>query len=132
MGINMKFQITVLLALVAAAAAAKLPMGEYKQQAMAARDNAQNKMADAVANAQNMLSQNNIDFDVQNQVDSAMTAFKQNIAAHNYQAKAQQMANNAKQQMNNALKGIENKKLRSNLKNLFANLQSEGKKMIAE
>merc|ERR1711957_1150578 len=117
--INMKFQITVLFALVAAAAAAKLPMGEYKQQAMAARDNAQNKMADAVANAQNMLSQNNIDFDVQNQVDSAMTAFKQNIAAQNYQAKAQQ-------QMNNALKGIENKKLRSNLKNLFANLQSEG------
>merc|ERR1712127_136384 len=92
--INMKFQITVLFALVAAAAAAKLPMGEYKQQAMAARDNAQNKMADAVANAQNMLSQNNIDFDVQN-----------------YQAKAQQMANNVKQQMNNALKGIENKKL---------------------
>merc|ERR1711957_580759 len=88
--INMKFQITVLFALVAAAAAAKLPMGEYKQQAMAARDNAQNKMADAVANAQNMLSQNNIDFDVQNQVDSAMTAFKQNIAAQNYQAKAQQ------------------------------------------
>merc|ERR1712127_932448 len=90
--INMKFQITVLFALVAAAAAAKLPMGEYKQQAMAARDNAQNKMADAVA-------------------------------------KAQQMANNAKQQMNNALKGIENKKLRNNLKNLLANLQSEGKKM---
>merc|ERR1712127_14122 len=92
--INMKFQITVLFALVAAAAAAKLPMDQYKQQAMAARDNAQNKMADAVANAQNMLSQNNIDIDVQN-----------------YQAKAQQMANNAKQQMNSALKGIENKKL---------------------
>merc|ERR1712071_335616 len=126
--INMKLQITVLFALVAAAAAAKLPMDQYKQQAMAARDNAQSKMADADANAQNMLSQNNIDFDVQSQVDSAMNAFKQNIEAQDFQGQANAAVNNAKKQMNQALKGIENKKLRNNLKNLFTSLQAEASK----
>merc|ERR1712127_445095 len=119
--INMKLQITVLFALVAAAAAAKLPMDQYKQQAMAARDNAQNK-----------LSQNNIDFDVQDQVDSAMTALKQNIEAQDFQGQANVAVKNAKKQMNQALQGIENQKLRKNLKNLFATLQAEASKKMAD
>lgn len=125
----MKFQITVLFALVAAAAAAKLPIDQYKQQAMAAKNTAENKMSAAVNNAQQMLKENNIDFDVQSQVDSAIQALQKNIEAQNYQAQAEQMAQTAKQQMNKALEGIENQTLRNNLSNLFKNLQSEGKKM---
>merc|ERR1739838_263227 len=126
--LNMKLQFAILLTIAAFAAANQVD--DLKDQFNAAKGQANSGMNKAIADAQNFLDQQNVQFDVKSQVDNAVAEALNRIKAQKFDQQAATLGKNAKKNVNQALKKIDNQKLRNNLINLLKNVEAEAKKAM--
>merc|ERR1712045_957736 len=116
---NMKLQLAVFFACFLAFGAANL-----QQQA-------QDKVNAAIAQSQQILNQNNVEFDVSNFVNQVSQKIQAEAAAKNYQQQAYNIIKDSKKSIKDALNnsGL-NKNVKKNLLNLLKNVEAEAKKAI--
>merc|ERR1712036_52574 len=126
--LNMKLQFAILLTIAAFAAANQVD--DLKAKFNAAKGQANSGMNQAINDAQSFLNKQNVKFDVQKQVDSAVAEALNRFKAQKFDQQAQTLEKNARKNVNQALKKIENQKLRNNLINLLKNVESEAKKAM--
>merc|ERR1712157_304753 len=111
---NMKLQLAVLFACFLAFGSANI-----QQQA-------QERVNAAIGQAQQILSQNNVDFDVSNFVNQVNQKIQAEAEAQNYQEKAEAIIKSSRDSIKNALKKSQlNQNVKKNLLNLLKNVEAE-------
>ena len=115
----MKLQLAVLFACFLAFGSANL-----QQQA-------QEKVNAAIAQSQQILNQNNVDFDVSNFANQVYQKIQAEASAQNYQQQANNIIKSSKKSIKDALNnsGL-NQNVKKNLLNLLKNVEAEAKKAI--
>merc|ERR1712178_358965 len=116
---NMKLQLAVLFVCLLAFGSANL-----QQQA-------QEKVNAAIAQSQQILNQNNVDFDVRKLANQVYQKIQAEASAQNYQQQANNIIKNSKKSIKDALNnsGL-NQNVKKNLLNLLKNVEAEAKKAI--
>merc|ERR1711972_473320 len=123
---NMKLQLAVLFACFLAFGSANI-----QQQAQQIQQQAQEKINASIAQSQQILNQNNVDFDVSNFVNQVNQKIQAEAQAQNYQKQAEAIIKNSRDSIKNALKKSQlNQNVKKNLLNLLKNVEAEAKKAI--
>ena len=127
----MKFQTTILFALVAVAAS-QSRRENIQAKLQEAQHKAQSQLGLAINNAQNYLTSHSIDFDVQKHFNNAAAQAQAAFEAKNFGQQAQELKKNGEARAKALLNKVENKQIRKNLANLLKNIEAEAKKALNE